>query len=97
MLEAYAKKAAAIKITQWYHNWEGVKTRGADEMYVPTRDEALEWDNRQDKCCYIMDLTGLSVRMHSPRYFDEMIDRIESVYLQLLQVNGLADDTIRVR
>ena len=96
-MEAYAKKAPAIKITQWYDAWNGEKRRGADEFYTPTRDDALEWDNTQEKCCFIMDLTGVSVRLHSPRYFDEMIDRIESVYLQLLQVNGLADDTIRIR
>ncbi|SVC96235.1 uncharacterized protein METZ01_LOCUS349089, partial [marine metagenome] len=78
MLEAYAKKTTAIKITQWYHNWEGVKTRGADEFYTPTREDAREWYNTQEKCCFIMDLTGLSVRLHSPRYFDRIIDTIES-------------------
>jgi hypothetical protein len=96
-LEPFARTTETLKITQWYDNWMGEKTRGADEFYTPNRDDALEWYNTQEKCVFIMDLTGLSARDHSPRYFDRMIDIIESAYLQLLQVNGIIDDPVRIR
>jgi len=96
-LELFARTTEPIKITQWYEAWDGEVRQGADEFYTPNRDDALEWHNRQDKCCFIMDLTGLSVRLHSPWYFDRMIDIIESAYLQLLQVNGIIDEPVRIR